>query len=332
MKRIQINTIIGKLLIATAFVLLFLGSKPILGIESYVIIGILSILGWFAIGSEYEKYPTVFQIIGFFLASIALGLSLDKPSSHLPYFTLSISFATFMSVSRHVLKRFISELEHRWIEPVALSLSILFYGLGNISGEFSLFKILLPLPIIGFAIMRIFSSNLINNIQIGFAKKGMGIESGKQAPAFSLADQEGNMVNLVDYKDKRNVLLIFVRGDWCPSCHMMLRTYQKQSQKFLDKNIMLFAIGPDPIGVNKEMASKLGVEFKVLSDEGQKTAMAYSVQLPTKYVGEKFDPGIPLPASFLIDKNGIVRYCSRPDKIGEFLDPSSIVPVLASLN
>ena len=96
--------------------------------------------------------------------------------------------------------------------------------------------------------------------------------------------------------------------------------------------MVLFAIGPDPVGVNKEMASRLGIEYKVLSDEGQKTAMTYSVQLPSSLIGEKYNPGIPLPASFLINKNGIVCYCSRSDKIGEVLDPASIVPVLESLN
>lgn len=84
--------------------------------------------------------------------------------------------------------------------------------------------------------------------------------------------------------------------------------------------------------MNREMASKLGVEFKVLSDEGQKTAMAYSVQLPSSLIGEQYKPGVPLPASFLIDKNGIVRYASSPEKIGEFLNPSTIFPILESLN
>ena len=45
----------------------------------------------------------------------------------------------------------------------------------------------------------------------------------------------------------------------------------------------------------------------------------------------KYQEGIPLPASFLVDKNGIVRYTSRPDRVGEFLDPSKIFPVLEKL-
>lgn len=94
------------------------------------------------------------------------------------------------------------------------------------------------------------------------------------------------------------------------------------------------AIGPDPVGVNREMVLKLGLDFKVLSDEGQRIAMKYGVQLD-KYdndFAEKYEEGIPLPASFLVDKKSVVQYVSRPDKVGEFLDPRTIFPIVEQLN
>ena len=94
------------------------------------------------------------------------------------------------------------------------------------------------------------------------------------------------------------------------------------------------AIGPDPVGVNKEMVKKLNLEFKILSDVGQRTAMTYGVQL-SEYdndFAEKYEEGIPLPASFLVDKEGIVRYVSRPDRVGEFLNPALIFPIIETLN
>src|SRR3954467_3631005 len=97
---------------------------------------------------------------------------------------------------------------------------------------------------------------------------------------------------------------------------------------------MVMAIGPDPVGVNREMVKKLDLEFRVLSDEGQRTAMTYGVQL-SEYdndFAEKYEAGIPLPASFLVDKGGIVQYVSRPDRVGEFLNPALIFPIIDSLN
>jgi peroxiredoxin len=105
-------------------------------------------------------------------------------------------------------------------------------------------------------------------------------------------------------------------------------------ERFREKNVYAMAIGPDPIGVNREMVEKLGLEFKVLSDEKQKTAMIYGVQLDTydNDFADKYEEGIPLPASFLVDKDGIVRYISRPDRVGEFLDPRTIFPIIDKLS
>jgi peroxiredoxin len=168
----------------------------------------------------------------------------------------------------------------------------------------------------------------------GFTRGGYKIAIGKEAPEFTLPDQDGNDISLDSFRDQRNLLLIFVRGDWCPGCHMMLRTYERERRRFQEKNILVMAIGPDPVGVNREMVLKLGLDFKVLADDGQRTAMKYGVQL-SEYdndFAEKYDEGIPLPASFLVDKKGIVQYVSRPDKIGEFLDPRTIFPIVEKLN
>jgi peroxiredoxin len=157
---------------------------------------------------------------------------------------------------------------------------------------------------------------------------------GQAAKDFSLPDQDGNIVNLSDFKDQRTVLLIFVRGDWCPMCHMMLRTYDKRKEEFQEKNIMLLAIGPDPVGVNKAMVEKLGVDFKVLSDEGQRTARVYGVQIQEykNNFAPKQEDGIPLPASFLTDKQQIVRYVSSPARVGEYLNPALVFEALKQIN
>jgi peroxiredoxin len=154
------------------------------------------------------------------------------------------------------------------------------------------------------------------------------IEAGKEAPDFSLQNYNGEKISLSDYKNKRDLLLIFVRGDWCPGCHIMLRMYERERKKFQDKNIMLMAIGPDPAGVNKAMVEKLGVEFAVLSDETMEVSRKYSVKTQDDGPGKNFDHGIPLPASFLVDKQGIIRYTSRADRAGEFFRPELIFEIL----
>ena len=83
---------------------------------------------------------------------------------------------------------------------------------------------------------------------------------------------------------------------------------------------MIMAIGPDPGGVNRQMVENLGIDYKVLSDEHLETAKQYGIQIPDKTNvpgATQYEEGSPLPASFLIDKNGTVIYTSRPEQPGE---------------
>ena len=57
----------------------------------------------------------------------------------------------------------------------------------------------------------------------------------------------------------------------------------------------------------------------------------FCVRIQEDVPGANFDPGIPLPASFLVDKKGIIRYTSRADRAGEFLRPDIIFDVLAKI-
>ena len=86
-----------------------------------------------------------------------------------------------------------------------------------------------------------------------------------------------------------------------------LRTLLKK-----DENVRLFAISVDPPDVSKEFAGKLAadglgeINFPLLSDPEHRTIDAYGLHDPA-YDGEKF-AGIPHPAVYVIDKNGIVAW------------------------
>ncbi|MGZ4068048.1 MAG: peroxiredoxin family protein, partial [Bacteroidia bacterium] len=161
--------------------------------------------------------------------------------------------------------------------------------------------------------------------------RGFIVEAGSPCPDFNLPDEGGKMVSKGDFTGKY-LLMIFVRGDWCPGCHIMLRTYQRNKEKFAERGVNLLSIGPDPLGVNKEMVEKLGLNYHILSDEKQMLARQFCVELQNTGAGIPKDyEFVPLPASFLIDKAGVVRYTSRADKAGEILNPAQVFEVLDSL-
>ncbi|MBA3679949.1 MAG: redoxin domain-containing protein [Bacteroidetes bacterium] len=294
---------------------------------------ILSLVAYFASIKEVSKYTSWYQFITVFCSALLIGISLDLPFNHFPLLTISLLLAGFGSILRIVFFTVFSYTGYSWFEPLMFVLAFVFYVLGNLLFPYGwqgwAFPSLLILfaGVLGWGILK-------DKKQLKIHSGGYRVQIGKQANEFELPDQDGNIVKLSDFKDKRHLLLIFVRGDWCPGCHMMLRTYEKNNDKFQSKDVLVMAIGPDPIGVNRGMVEKLGLDFKVLADQGQRTAMIYGVQLKEydNDFAEKYEEGIPLPASFLIDKTGVVRYVSRPDKVGEFLNPSLIFPIIDGLD
>jgi len=313
---------------------LALAGGVLLGLNHALAAAICALLGYFVAMKDFSKYTSLLQFATQFVAAIVAGLALDWPLSGVPYLTLALFFLALCNFARIVFFRFFGYTGHTWMEPVTFVIALGFYLAGNLLREASWEDWALPVPAFFFAALIAWGILKDKKQLLGVTSKGYRIAIGAEAPEFSLPDQDGNTTKLSEFRGKRHMLLIFVRGDWCPGCHMMLRTYQREAERFRQKNIYVLSIGPDPVGVNRDMVERLGLDFKVLADEGQKTAMVYGVQMQEydNDFAEKYDEGIPLPASFLVDINGKVRYVSRPDKVGEFLNPSLIFPIIDQLN
>jgi PAS domain S-box-containing protein len=328
MKTIHVSTTIGFALNIAGLTCIYLGYE--------VVGGALLIPAYFASMKEVSKYTSWYQFANVFAAALLLGYAIDSGAGHanLPLFAGVLFLSSFGSIFRIVLFRVFGYTGHSWFEPTFFGLSLAGYFALNLTGNYGWMGWSYPAPIIAFASILAWGILKDKKQLLAHTKGGYRVKIGQPASNFNLPDQDGNTVALTDFKGKRHLLLIFVRGDWCPGCHMMLRTYEKNNNKFREKNILVMAIGPDPVGVNRGMVEKLGLDFKVLADEGQKIAMEYGVQLKEyeNDFAEKYEEGIPLPASFLIDINGLVRYVSRPDKVGEFLNPSLIFPIVDQLD
>lgn len=324
MKNIHPSTTFGLVLDLIALICLLLGYP--------VPTAALSLVAYFASIKEVSKYTSGYQFIVVFFSALLLGISAGQPFA-VPFILASMIFSAAGSVIRIAFFKTFSYTGRSWFEPTFFLLSLAAYFIGNLSGGgwpgWSF-----PAPIIIFTGILAWGILKDKKQLLAYTKGGYKVKIGEPATEFGLPDQNGSIVRLSDYRNKRHLLVIFVRGDWCPGCHMMLRTYEKNRAKFAEKNILVMAIGPDPVGVNRGMVEKLGLDFKVLADEGQRTAMIYGVQLKEydNDFAEKYEEGIPLPASFLIDSSGVVRYVSRPDKIGEFLNPSLIFPIIEKLD
>lgn len=129
-------------------------------------------------------------------------------------------------------------------------------------------------------------------------------EIGQAAPDFSLHDQSGAVVSLKDLTRDGPAVIIFYRGYWCPFCKRLLRQVQKRLAAIRERGAHLVAIAIDPPELSQALAAVLKLEFPLLSDPDSKVIDAYGVrnELPGA------PPGIPHPATFVIDGQGVVRF------------------------
>lgn len=323
MKKVSFLSIAGILLTIVCFTLTYLEMRlfaAIAGLAAYFI----TLL---AAKNETQKW----QDWLFLTAAFAFGYSLCPAGGYACMMVLIVALC-LLSTLRLQFFSFLSHTKAPWLEPLLLVVALGYYVFGNIYDGSGWISWAFPAPSIMMGAFMTVGRVGDYKLFLKHADLQYGAKVGNPAPPFSLTDQDGNTVNLSDFKGKRHVLLIFVRGDWCPTCHIMLRTYEKNKKKFAEKNILVMAIGPDPVGVNKDMVIRLGLDYKVLADEKQEAARSYGMQLHDNNPMTKYETGVPLPAAFLVDINGNVAYTTNPKISGDMLNPETIFPVVEKLN
>lgn len=128
------------------------------------------------------------------------------------------------------------------------------------------------------------------------ATKGQQMRAavGQKAPNFILNDLQGNKHMLSDYKGQG--VLVNFWGSWCMPCAAEMPYINKQYLQFKDKGVQVLAVnvGESHIAVSK-FAESHNLDFPIVIDKDGQVQAAYGID--------------PLPATFLIDKNGkVVNY------------------------
>lgn len=281
---------------------------------------------------EVKAYASPYQLTNFRVHTLMLGYMTDVITSQ-PYylFTISMFALSFAGVLRLESFKKWGLTNYYWTEITGLLATYGIYFFANLQHPADWRGWVLP--IFPMLFMSYIASGIIR-YAINNTKKPRSInaKAGQQALDFTLPDAEGVNVSLSDFKNRNHVLLLFVRGDWCPSCHIMIRTYEKSREKFAAKEVVTLGISPDNSNVNAEMINRLGLRNILLTDSSQEVTKKYGGQFFANNAETKYPEGIPLPASVLVDKSGVIRYVSTPGRANEFLDPSHIFPIIEQLN
>ncbi len=166
---------------------------------------------------------------------------------------------------------------------------------------------------------------------------------GDHAPAFELADHDGKIVRSADLLDRGRLVLIFIRGRWCPFCVGQMEAMNLVLPLIENAGASVVGISPQTVKQSYFMRDQHKLRFPLLSDAGNNVARAFGltyrvpaaqeavyrrafVNLPFTNGDESWE--LPIPATFVVDRDGAVLFASANEDYTERPEPRDVVEFL----
>ena len=151
-----------------------------------------------------------------------------------------------------------------------------------------------------------------------------GLKPGDAAPDFTTRDTEGKIIALAEELKAGPVVIIFYRGEWCPVCNRYLSNFQDSLSFVQSAGAKVLAVTPEKPGSALKMIEKTGATFTVIPDPTEQIMMSYDVAFNVTEAYQKkirnaleadiasnngkTDAKLPVPATFIINQEGIIVY------------------------
>ena len=172
-----------------------------------------------------------------------------------------------------------------------------------------------------------------------------GISVGSIVKDFSAKDIFDKTFKLSNSLKNGNLVVIFIRGQWCPFCNKHLKELQEQFYQIYEKGASVVVVTPEKSEFIKKTIKKTGAEFTILYDENYKIAEVFNVLFrPSKVMrfiyntilGAKLKEShtdeseqLPIPATFIISKEMKIKWRHfDPD----YKKRSKMTDIIANLN
>ena len=175
----------------------------------------------------------------------------------------------------------------------------------------------------------------------GLAAKSLAM--GARAPEFSLPDQNGKTVSSIELLSRGRLVICFIRGRWDPFCCGQMEAMNRVFPEIESAGASLVAISPQTVKQSFFMVDQHKLRFPLLSDSGNQVARQFGlvyrvpdeqqaiyrrafVNLPFVNGDESWE--LPIPASYILDRDGTVLFASANEDYTERAEPGEMVGLL----
>ncbi len=159
------------------------------------------------------------------------------------------------------------------------------------------------------------------------------LKPGQPLPDFQAVDEDGNRVSSSELAGTP-VILLFVRGSWCPFCSEQVANLTRVYKEITDSGAKLILITPKPLATTRRVAEIFEVDFEFWLDDSLEIA---------KQLGLVLEAGVPddhrkeygedtlWPTSLVVDANGMIRFTELSRFIADRPNPEKLLKVLRNL-
>ncbi len=151
--------------------------------------------------------------------------------------------------------------------------------------------------LLGLAFMLLVGLASLSRVE---ASTGLNVREGQVAPDFTLLDQNGEAVRLIDQRGKWVVLYFYPKDD-TPGCTKEACSFRDNILGIQRLNATVLGVSVDTVSSHKKFSDKHKLNFQILADDQFKVTESYGVLI--KFMSEQYANR----STVIIDPAGKIR-------------------------
>lgn len=169
---------------------------------------------------------------------------------------------------------------------------------------------------------------------------------GDPLPEFALPDPAGRIGRSEEILARGPLVLAFFRGAWCPYCDLSMRALERVRPEIEALGATLLGVAPARPEELARVASERALHYPILTDVGEHLAelcgarfeiapehvafyRSLGLDLPATHAGAGWE--LPLPATWVVGRDGIVAWAFADADWGRRAEPEAVVEAVRRL-